>query len=66
MSDFWENGVAGFFLGISLGSLSLFILGLSLGSSTEESRWHKATIERGLAQYCPHDGEWAWKGECDE
>lgn len=23
-------------------------------------------IERGYALYCPKDGEFAWKGECDE
>jgi hypothetical protein len=23
-------------------------------------------IERGYALYCPKDGKFAWKGECDE
>lgn len=22
-------------------------------------------IERGYAQHCPLNGEWAWKGECE-
>lgn len=29
-----------------------------------DSTWRSSTIERGLGQYCPADGEWAWKGEC--
>ena len=28
------------------------------------SIWKSETVNRGLALYCPNDGEWAWKGEC--
>lgn len=34
-----------------------------------ESRLHnvqKQAIERGYALHCPHDGEFAWVGECEE
>ena len=26
--------------------------------------WKADTVERGLAMYCPDDGQWAWNGEC--
>ena len=26
--------------------------------------WKADTVERGLAMYCPADGQWAWNGEC--
>jgi len=26
--------------------------------------WKRDTVHRGLAIYCPTDGEWAWNGEC--
>lgn len=26
--------------------------------------WKLETVDRGLALYCPMDGEWAWNGEC--
>ena len=26
--------------------------------------WKQDTVERGLAIYCPTDGQWAWVGEC--
>jgi hypothetical protein len=26
--------------------------------------WQDETVNRGLAQYCPETGNWAWLGEC--
>jgi hypothetical protein len=26
--------------------------------------WKEDTVHRGLAMYCPTDGQWAWNGEC--
>ncbi len=37
-----------------------------LGASAAENRWEAELISRNLALYCPQDGEWAWKGECDD
>ena len=28
------------------------------------NKWRSEIIQRDLAQYCPDNGEWAWKGEC--
>lgn len=42
------------------------VLGLALGMTGISSEWRADTIERGLAQYCPLTGEWAWVGECDK
>ena len=28
--------------------------------------WKQDTVERGLAIYCPTDGQWAWNGECEK
>jgi hypothetical protein len=44
------------------------VLGLIVGAVafgfTVESGWRTDTVNRGLAIYCPTDGEWAWVGEC--
>jgi hypothetical protein len=37
----------------------------SLVALNSTSRLEVNAIERGYALYCPLDGEWAWKGECD-
>ncbi|CAB4166670.1 hypothetical protein UFOVP847_44 [uncultured Caudovirales phage] len=26
--------------------------------------WERDAVDRGLALYCPTDGQWAWNGEC--
>lgn len=46
---------------------TLFLLGagLIIGIAVERSGWQAETVERGLALYCPTDGDWAWKGKCD-
>jgi len=41
-------------------------LGLSGGHGIASSVFKKGAIERGYAQYCPTDGAWAWKGECEK
>lgn len=30
-----------------------------------DNQWKMDTVNRGLALYCPNDGQWAWKGECE-
>lgn len=37
--------------------------GIAVGAATER-RWQEQAIERGYAQFCPLDGEFAWNGEC--
>jgi len=54
----WAGLVFGFIIGMSI---TFWLVELDVNSN-----WRKETVERGLAQYCPHDGKWAWKGECDE
>lgn len=50
-----------FITGIVIGGLIVGIMtGLTVSSSYE-----KSAIERGYALYCPTDGNFAWKGECD-
>jgi hypothetical protein len=46
----------------------IFIVVMSAGISSSIARdnWQKQTTERGLAIYCPLDGEWAWIGECSD
>jgi hypothetical protein len=41
-------------------------LGLTVGYGGASSVFEKGAIERGYAQYCPDDGAWAWKGECEK
>lgn len=38
----------------------------AIGAGRQQTAWQKSTVERGLALYCPLDGEWAWIGECKE
>lgn len=51
------------FVGV-VGLIAIIAAGFGSAAITR-SEWQTKTIERGLAQYCPDTGEWAWKGECD-
>ena len=62
MSDFFESAVVGFIMGLLFGLFSTGILALII----TETSWREEIVERGLAQYCPMTGDWAWIGECDE
>jgi len=44
----------------------LVVLFWEIGADRQQTAWQKATVERGLALYCPMDGQWAWVGECKE
>ena len=44
--------------------LGLMVAVISWGVTNKN--WKLDTVERGLALYCPTDGQWAWNGECDE
>lgn len=57
MINYFESGFVGLGLGLILGLTTMF---------SEQAEWRRETVERGLAQYCPTTGEWAWKGECGE
>lgn len=61
MSDIIGATTLGLIFGLFFGILTTFWFGIT----NERNHWHRNTIERGLAQYCPNDGKWAWKGECD-
>lgn len=50
------------FVGFVMGAL---LVGSFVGMIVEQS-WHKGTIEKGHALYCPTSGKWAWKGDCNE
>jgi hypothetical protein len=41
-----------------------FMVGCAVGAVDRESIWNQELINRGLAQYCPDDGAFAFKGEC--
>ena len=47
------------FLGICFG---LMVAVISWGVTN--NNWKRETVDRGLALYCPTDGQWAWVGEC--
>ena len=50
-----------------------FIAGMVLGAFLNglfvtvvlNYNWRSDLAERGYAQYCPIDGRWAWKDECN-
>ncbi len=60
MGEVFRASVVGLMLGLMFSLISTLLIGGFL----EEAYWHKTTVERGLAQYCPADGNWARKGEC--
>jgi hypothetical protein len=62
MSDFFVSAVVGFIMGLLFGLFSTGILAIIIA----ENSWREKIVERGLAQYCPMTGDWAWIGECDE
>jgi hypothetical protein len=47
------------FLGICFGALFAVV---SWGITNDA--WERDAVDRGLALYCPMDGEWAWNGKC--
>ena len=56
-------------LSVTLAAIAVVLSGLSLCilfyASTTIVQVKVDAVERGYALYCPLDGEWAWKGECD-
>lgn len=40
-------------------------VGAAAGFEGGSDAWRAETVQRGLATYCPTNGEWAWIGECD-
>ena len=42
----------------------LFVAGCFVGSWHSDNYWERATINRGLALYCPTDSYFAFSGEC--
>lgn len=42
------------------------VIGCFVGGAFISDEWEHVTIGRGLALYCPDNGNWAWKGECEE
>lgn len=48
----------GVFMGVILGAIVTAAICLSHSIKDE-------AVERGYAQHCPLNGEWAWKGECE-
>lgn len=57
-----DDGTGFFFLGLLTGAV---LFGWLVHAATT-SEWERAMISRGFAQYCPKDGELAFKGECDK
>jgi Na+(H+)/acetate symporter ActP len=53
---------------LAVAAFACFTLGLgaAVGHDGASSVFKKGAIERGYAQYCPADGAWAWKGECEK
>jgi len=47
------------FLGICFG-----VLITVMAWGVTNTLWKIDTVDRGLALYCPNDGQWAWNGEC--
>jgi hypothetical protein len=46
------------------GAVAGLIVGCALFGSMINSGWKTDIVNRGLAIYCPTDGQWAWVGGC--
>ena len=56
-----NDEAATFWLGLTLGVI------LAIGSwGATRTAWRMDLVSRDLAQYCPEDGSFAFKGECDK
>ena len=55
--------VVAFFMGIVIGLIGGAAIAIIDDPVNDMKR---QAIERGYALYCPADGEFAWKGECEE
>ena len=51
---------------VTLVAIFLFFLLTEAPVSGDVSALKRQAIERGYALHCPHDGAFAWKGECEE
>lgn len=51
---------------VTVAVLGALLIGWTAASIERNRTWQREAIGRGLATYCPFDGEWAWKGECVE
>jgi hypothetical protein len=51
----------------SIGWLIGFWMAIMLGVflATPNNIWQKEAVGRGYALYCPNNGNFAWKGECE-
>ena len=58
MSELWLTFVMGLFVGLLMGTF--------IGDGASDFGWEQRTLQRGLAIYCPTNGQWAWLGECDK
>ena len=51
-------------------TVALFVVATLIGAlicaPKVRTAWESAAIERGYGLYCPHNGEFAWVGECEE
>jgi hypothetical protein len=50
----------GFLWGVTVG----LIMGALFFGSMVNVGWRTDTVNRGLAIYCPTNGQWAWVGDC--
>ncbi len=53
-------------LGFAAGVMAGIFAGLFIFTGLTNDEWQDRLINRGMAQYCPDTGEWAFKGECEE
>lgn len=50
-------------IGLCLGTW-VGVLAALVAWDVPDRAWKAKTVERGLAMYCPDNGQWAWNGEC--
>lgn len=51
------------FLGVYFAVLIAVLVAVMAWGVTN-TLWKIDAVDRGLALYCPMDGQWAWNGEC--
>lgn len=54
------NKAAAWLFGFTLAALAVGFIGYVIGANETMSQ----AVDRGLAEYCKHDGSRVWRGEC--
>lgn len=62
------DGIAAVILAVFVALVGGFsgYFGYTMAGQTQHTEIKQQALDRGYALFCPKDGRFAWKGECDD